>query len=158
MKFEFQRSSSGSPWEAGQHPRSTSGHASSSHVCVPGSALGEGNLIQAQVKITKQNHCLPQALTSLRHIFKHLSRLSLQELVQCLGNIPVFHAWYLWVLLKFIREKEGWFPTVQQLFPCEVGEGKCYLKLFSVFPPAIIEQAATRQKNPLRNGFFPVSK
>lgn len=70
--------------------------------------------------MTKQNHCLPQALTSLRHIFKHLSKFSLLEIEQCLGNIPAFHARYLWVLSQFIRGKKRLVaPTYQQLFPCE---------------------------------------
>lgn len=40
-------------------------------------------------------------------------------------------------------------PTVQQLFPCEVGEREVLFKIIFSLTPATTEQAATRQKTAL---------
>lgn len=46
-------------------------------------------------------------------------------------------------------------PTVQQLFPCEVGEREVLFKIIFSLTPATTKQAATRQKNPSLNWIFP---
>lgn len=97
--------------------------------------LDVAHWIQAEVKMTEQNLCLSQTLTSLSCILKLLSNFSFQESVQCSGNIPAFHAGYLWVPLHFPTQEKTFLvnPVVPQLSPYEEEEVKL-LKIIFSFP------------------------